>query len=99
MDHHSEVDRRTVREWLKLEFNSEAVILAGTMHRVAKSTKGRESLQPFLERVVDWLHQNYMVPDDALDPKAYQRWLDMAQLVGTPTTYIDYLVEIGVLHK
>ena len=99
MRHDSADDRRTVREWLKLEFNGEGVMLAGKMHRVGKSTKGRDALQPFLERVITWLVENYAPSQEALDPAAYQRWVDMADLVGAPTSYIEYLVECGVLQK
>jgi hypothetical protein len=64
---------------------------------VLRSGKGRENLQPFIERVMAWLIENYAPPEDALDPEAYQHWLEMAQMVGTPTTYIGYLQEIGML--
>lgn len=38
----------------------------------------------------------YAPPTEALDPGAYQRRCDMAQLVGTPPpTYIAYLSKLG----
>jgi hypothetical protein len=38
-------------------------------HKIGKSTKGYEVLQPFLERVVLWLIENYDPPAVALDPQ------------------------------
>ena len=57
MDHHDGEDRRKVREWLNQEFNGEMVNIDGKMQGVGRSTKGREHLQPFLERVLDWLNE------------------------------------------
>src|SRR5688572_7716093 len=54
MDHRNGEDRRKMREWLKEEFNGEMVEVGGKVHRVAKSTKGRGVLNPFVERVIDW---------------------------------------------
>jgi hypothetical protein len=41
-----------VREWLKAEFNGELVVIDDKVHRIGKSTKGREALNAFLERVI-----------------------------------------------
>lgn len=46
------------------------------MTTVGKSTKGRDALQPFLERVVDWLVENYAPPIEALEPERYKVWQD-----------------------
>jgi hypothetical protein len=86
-----------VREWLKEEFNSELVIVAGKAHRVAKSTKGRETLGAFLERVADWLVENYQPPAQALDPEAFKHLRDTIFMSGGPDNYIDYLRECGIL--
>ena len=48
----------------------------GKNHRIAKSTKGREALQPFLERVIEWLQENYAPPAEALDPEQFKAWRD-----------------------
>src|SRR5882757_9047652 len=58
-DHRDDNDRHRVREWLKEEFNGEMVDLGGKVHRIAKTTKGRDQLQPFLERVLAWVMENY----------------------------------------
>ena len=62
LDHRSSEDCRRVREWLKEEFNAEQVTINGKPHRIGKSTRGRDALQPFLERVMDWLQENYSPP-------------------------------------
>jgi len=41
MDHRSGDDRRSIREWLKEEFNGEMVVIGGKTHIVGKTTKGR----------------------------------------------------------
>ncbi|OJY74671.1 MAG: hypothetical protein BGP12_06875 [Rhodospirillales bacterium 70-18] len=97
MDHHSADDRQRVREWLKQEFNSETVIIGGEVRRVPKSTKGRDALQPFLERVMDWLTENYQPPAEALDPKGFKVWQDTVFPNGGPDSYIDWLRETRAL--
>ncbi len=42
-----------LREWLKEEHNGELVAIAGVVHKIRKSTKGREALTAFLERIID----------------------------------------------
>lgn len=97
MDHHSADDRQKVREWLKAEFHSELVSVGGTVHAVAQSTRGREALGRFLERVVDWLVENYSPPPEALDPRRYKVWDQTIRPDGGPENYIDYLVGCGAL--
>ena len=58
MDYRNSDDNRKVREWLKQEFNGELVWVKepkkGTKAvKIGKSTKGRDALQKFLERVMD----------------------------------------------
>ena len=97
MDHRSSDDRRKIREWLKEEFNGEMVEIGGRVHTVAKSTKGRAVLNPFVERVIDWLTENYAPPAEALDPEKFKHWRDTVFPLGGPETYIDYLVELHIL--
>src|SRR3990167_8850963 len=49
MDYRSYKDRQKVREWLKVEFNVDLVVLGGKSHKIAKSTKNKLN-QGFLER-------------------------------------------------
>jgi hypothetical protein len=91
LDHRNADDCRKVREWLKEEFNGELVEIGGKAHRIAKSTKGREALVAFLERVVDWLVENYQPPAQALDPESFKEWRDTIFPSGGPDNYIDYL--------
>lgn len=97
MDHHSHEDIRTVREWLKEEFNGQMVVIGGKAHLIAKSTKGRDALQPFLELVVGWLQDNYAPPAEATDPNEFKRWRDTIFPAGGPDNYIDYLHERGII--
>lgn len=96
-DHRNAEHRRQVREWMKEEFNGELVNINGIIHTVAKSTKGRAVLGPFVERVIDWLNDNYDVPAEALDPERYKTWRDTIFPYGGPDTYIDYLVSLNLL--
>jgi len=98
MDHRSHEHRREVREWLKAEFNGEIVEMNGKAHRIARSTRGRAVFDPFVERVQDWLIENYAPPLEALDPKKWKHWRETVfPIPNSPDNYIDYLVEIGLL--
>ena len=99
LDHRNDEDRRKMREWLKLEFNSDIVAVGGTAHKVAKSTKGRAALNPFVERVMDWLTENYAPPAEALDSERFKVWRDTIYPSGGPPDYISYLQEIGILKR
>lgn len=95
MDHHDSKDIDSVREWLKMEFNSEQVEIGGKVQKVAKSTKNK--LGPFLERVEYWLIENYAPPLEALNPEKFKHWKDTIFPYGGPDNYIDYLVELKAL--
>jgi hypothetical protein len=99
LDHRSNEDRQTMREVLKQEFNGQMVQIGGKMHVVGKSTKGRAILNPFVERVIDWLTENYAPPAEALDPEKYKEWRDTIFPDGGPDNYIDYLQEVGLLRR
>lgn len=100
MDHRDSDDRRKIRDWLKTEFNGEMVEIGGKMHVVGKSTKGRPALNEFVERVIDWLTENYDPPHEALDPEGVKHWRDTIFLNGDgPDNHIDYLLAIGVLRR
>lgn len=99
LDHRDGHDLQNVREWLKIEFNGEIVEMHGRAHKIGKSTKGR-ALQGFVERVIDWVVEQYAPPMEALDPKKWKRWRDeVYSMPGSPDTYIDYLTETGLLKK
>jgi hypothetical protein len=98
-DHHNGEDRRKIREWLKQEFNGEMVKIGDKMQVVGRTTKGRARLNPFVERVVDWLTENYNPPQEALDPEKYKHWRDTIFPDGGPDNYIDYLVQVGLLRS
>jgi len=99
MDHTNRHDLERVREWLKLEFNGEFVDIGGTVHRYGMSTSGREVLTPFVERVQDWIVENYAPPVEALNPEKYKYWRSAVYPHGGPSTYIDYLVSLNLLKR
>ncbi len=96
MDHRNYKDHDKVREWLKIEFNSELVNIGGKAHKVAQSTKNKLN-QGFLERITDWLQENYQPPMEALNPADWEHWHDTIYPYGGPDNYIDYLLEIKKL--
>ena len=96
LDHRDSKDVAKAREWLKVEFNSEIVALGGIAHKVPKSTKNQLN-SGFLERVVDYIVENYAPPQEALDPKKYKHWHDAVFPYGGPDNYIDYLVELKII--
>lgn len=98
MDYRNAEDVRNVREWLKVEFGGGFVTIHGKAHKIARSTKNQLN-QGFLERVIEWLTENYAPPEEALDPKKYQHWKDVIYPDGGPETYIDYLVELKIINK
>lgn len=97
MDHRDREHCDQVREWLKIEFNAEMVVVAGKTRIVAGSTKGK--LQAgFLEKVIDWMtDQGYQT--EFLNPTKYENWRDTIYPNGGPDNYIDYLVETKKLSK
>jgi len=96
MDHRNSKHVHLVREWLKIEYNGEMVEIAGKVHRVSQSTKNKLNLG-FLERVTDYIIENYAPPMEAMDPKKYKHWRDAIYPYGGPDNYIDYLVSLKIL--
>jgi hypothetical protein len=105
MNYRNSDDLQRVHEWLKMEFNGELIWMRTgkgtktTAHKIGKSTKGREVFQPFLERVVTWLVENYDPPTVALDPNEYKRWRDTIFPTGECDHYLEYLNAMGVLTR
>lgn len=95
MDHNDWRDVKKVREWLKMEFNAEIIEIGGKAHKIAKTSKN--ALKDFMERVIEYVQDNYQLPDQALDPKSYKHWKDTVYPYGGPDNYIDYLREINIL--
>ena len=98
MDYRNSKHNQKVREWLKLEFNGELVTVGGKVHKIAQSTSNKLNLG-FLERVTDWLIENYAPPIEAMNPKAWKHWHDAIYPYGGPETYIEYLLERNIIKK
>lgn len=97
MNHRNPDDCARIREWLKEEHNGELVDIGGVVHKIGKTTKGREALTAFLERVMDWLIENYQPPKEAIDPENHKHWRDTIFPIKGADNYIDYLAETGIL--
>lgn len=95
LNHRDWRDCEMVREWLKQEFNGEFLNIGGKVHKVPLSTKGK--LREFMERVQDWLVEQYAPPAEAMDSEKYKHWRDTVFPYGGPDNYIDYLVKIKLL--
>lgn len=96
MDYRQTNDVNKIREWLKMEFNGELVVIANKTHKVAKSTSNILNLG-FIERIIDWLEHNYSINNEVLNPEKYKYWKDVVYPYGGPDNYIDYLKEIKLL--
>ena len=95
-DHRSVVDCQLIREWLRLEFNAKMTVVSGVARKVGKSTKGREELRAFVDKVVDWMEeQGYEIPN----PDEYKVWRDSIKPYSDIDNFIDYQVSIGKLKQ
>ncbi len=95
LDHRNDEDCSRVREWLKIEFNPQMVVIDDKVHKVPGSTKGKLQ-EGFLEKVMDWMtDQGYKV--ELLNPDDYKDWRDRIFPHGGPDNYIDYLAELNRL--
>jgi hypothetical protein len=54
--------------------------------RLSNGALAREVLQPFIERVIAWVVENYDPPQCALGPAAYKEWRDTIYPSGEATT-------------
>lgn len=97
-DYKSSKDLQDVREWLKLEFNGRYVTIHNKAHLVGQTTKHALN-NGFLDRVVDWVIENYAPPMEALNPESYKNWRDTVYPYGGPDNYIDYLLSLNILRK
>ncbi len=96
MDYRNSKDNEKVREWLKLEFLGEMVTVHNKVHKVAQSTSQKLNLG-FLERITDWLIENYAPPIEAMDAEKYKHWRDTIYPYGGPEDYIGYLLELKII--
>lgn len=98
MDYHNSKCLKEVREWLKLEFNGKYVTIGTVVHKIGQSTKEKLN-DGFLERVTDYVIENFSPPIEALNPESYKNWRDTVYPDGGPDNYIDYLVSLNLLSK
>lgn len=81
----------------KKEFNGDFIVRAGKKEKFGKSTKGVLN-KGYLERVIDFLEEQYAI-DRALvlNPESYKQWRDELYGTGETDSFIEYMVEIGLL--
>lgn len=93
--------REDAREDIMREANGELRVnaLSGKTEKYARSSKGRDNLNKVCEWLLDYLTEQYAVPDEAIDPKKYKVWRDTIYPAGGPDDYISYLLEIGVIKR
>ena len=90
-------------EWLhheaKKEFNGEVVMLDGKPAKRGKSTKGALN-KGYLERIIDYLEEQYGIDrTQVLNPEKYKDFRDRIYPYSTYDSYIDYLIDIGLLKR
>lgn len=87
-------------ELAKLEFNAGTVVLNGTPRKYGKSTKGKKALQSTMDKMLDYLVENYAIdPMEVLNTEHYFDWKNRIFPFGGPDNYIDYMVEMGKLKR
>lgn len=97
MNHHDTDDLKRVRFWLASEYLPNTVVLNGKAKTMAGSTKGKLA-NGFLEKVLDWLIDNYAPPREAIDPEFYKKFRDAIRpFEDVPKNYIDYLISLKIL--
>ncbi len=89
-----------LHEVAKLEFNPTVVVVNGKEKKIGKSTKGKLN-KGFMERILDYLIENYAIdPAEVLNPDHYKDFKDRIYPYTTKyDTYIDYLLDLGVLKR
>lgn len=98
LDHRDSNHRKTVREWLKVQFCPKQVVIGGVVHTIGDTTKGKLQQQKLIESILDWLgEQGY--PIEYLNPDNFKYWRDVIYGAGGADNYIDYLVEQGRIKK
>ena len=97
LDHRNNEDCKKVREWLMQEFLSETAIVNNTPRKVVKTSKGQ--LKSLIEKTIDWLNENYAIPQEAINPDDYKKWRDTLYSFGEHETYIEYLQSKHILKK
>lgn len=99
-DYRSSAVLDDMHELAKFEFNGGIVTVAGKSQKVGRSTKGKEALARHIERVIDFLVEQYGIDRSAvLNPEEYKSYRDTVLMDGRFETYIDYLVSTGALAK
>ena len=97
LDHRNPEHHDYAREYLKEHLNGLPVVIDGRSVIVGGSTKGRDALTKFVERVSDMLVDDYGCPREAIDPEAYKNWRDTIRPSGGPDNWIDHLKNIHIL--
>ncbi len=101
LDYRDRSDLLNVRDWLKLEFTPQIIVINKKPQKVPGSTKGKLNKDMIVERIVEWMEENYAIKREfVLDTKHYDHWKNAIWPTGEgPDNYIDYLLSLGRLRK
>lgn len=100
MSHRDSHDIKKVHNWIRDEFCPETFLLGKTLVTQGSTTYGKLEKEKVVERVMDWIADNYGVdPYILLNSEEYKHWRDVIfpHDFGGPDNYIDYLVKIHKL--
>lgn len=99
LDHHDSSQHETAREQVKNAFNADLSLnpITHSLEKIARSTKGRETLKRVSEELQEWLVDNYAPDADVMNPEHYKIWRDTVFPYGGPDNYIDYCAMKGLL--
>jgi hypothetical protein len=78
-------------QFLKTEFTPELLKINGKIQTFGKSTKGSKALRNFIDRLQDFLHDEYGISYDnkAISTDAYKEWRDTLAM-NTNDDWISY---------
>ena len=102
-DHHDHETHDIYRDLVKLEFNSDTIVVDGKPRKIGRSTKGKLK-NGLVDKVIDYLEEQYAIKrEDVLNTADYKNWRDVLLVqdeTGTiPQCYICYLEYDGRLKR
>ena len=88
-------------EHYKKEFYPEVLTIKGKVEVFGKSTKGSAGLNRFIERLQEFLNENYGISYDnlSMSPDEYKKFRDEIYMFGKYTDFIEYCVAMNYIMK
>lgn len=98
-DHRNSDILEQQHEIAKLEFNSTLVVSNGKTYRIGQTSK-QKLATGFIETIIGYLQEQYGIdPMKVLNPIEYKKWKNEIYPFGGADNFVDYMVEIGLLHS